>query len=343
MFTTRRSSYASSMLSACCLISLALLLPSSSAFAQSASVEEAFSSLREDPETDELIRQTHYWVSNENAHDVWRPHIENLGGVQLGVGTDQLYLIAGWSRPDVLVPLDFDGAIRDLHFVYGALLRVAANRQEFLALWDADSAPAVETALRQHLDAAQATRSMRAWERSHARVSRRFGRIELRAQAARVPTFVTDDETYDFIRSLWQRGRVFPVRGDLTGDRAMLSVADAARAAGMNVRLMYFSNVEQYITYTPSFRRNMLEMPTDERSVVLRTRPMTSLGVPAEGEDYHYNMQSTSNLQRWMREDDVPDGRTLLLRYLSRTQREGLSLIERAPDGGDSPEVAPRP
>lgn len=343
MFTARWSHHASRTLSAFCFIATALFLTLSSAHAQSASVEEAFASLHEDPETDELIRQTHYWVSNENAHDVWRPHIEALGGVQLGVGTDQLYLIAGWSRPEVLVPLDFDGAIRDLHYVYGALLQMAANRQEFLALWDADAATAVEAALRQHLGEAQATRSLRAWERSHARVSRRFGRIELRAQAARVPTFVTDDETYDFIRSLWQRGRVFPIRGDLTGDRAMLSVADAARAAGLSVRLMYFSNVEQYITYTPAFRRNILEMPADERSIVLRTRPMTSLGVPAEGEDYHYNMQSTSNFQRWMREDDVLDGRALLLRYRSRTRSEGLSLLERAPDGGDTPEVAPRP
>ena len=255
---------------------------------------------------------------------------DKLGGVQLAVGADQVYVLAGWSRPEVLVPLDFDTAIRDLHRVYGALFVAASTREAFVRLWSAAAADDVQAALVRTWGEAEGARLLRTWRECHARVGRRFQRMTARYGRSGVPMFLTDDATYGFLRQLWVDGRVIPVRGDVTGERALQSVARAAQGASLPVRLIYLSNVEQYITYNPSFRRNVLALPMDERSVVLRTRSMESLGFAEEGDEYHYNVQPGLNFQAWMRVNRVNEGR-FLLRERSSTGRQGLSEITREP------------
>ena len=61
--------------------------------------------------------------------------MDDLKGVLVGVGADQLYMIASWMNPDVLVPLDFDSVIVDLHRIYGVIFKSATNTTEFLDAW----------------------------------------------------------------------------------------------------------------------------------------------------------------------------------------------------------------
>ena len=304
----------------------------------------AFAAMQEDPAPDELIRNSHYWVSNENVHDVYQEHIQNTGGVLMGVGADQVYLLAGWARPEILIPMDFDSSIRDIHFAYGAAFLSSPDIATFRSYWASDAEAKMAAALREHFSEAQATRSLTAWKQGSARILRRFGRIERRYETTRTPTFLTDAATYNAMRSLWQEGRVFPLRGDVTGDKAMTSIAKAVKRTEQTVRVVYLSNVEQYIEYTPAVRRNFIDLPMDEKSWLLRTRPMASLGLADEECDYHYNMQRGLNFQQWLRVNRVPDGRTLLLRNLGRTGRQGLSEVRtEAPISTPAPEIAATP
>lgn len=306
--------------------------------------QRAFAAMTADPEPTELIRSSHYWVSNENAHDVYRPHIENSGGILLGVGTDQLYLLAGWARPEVLIPMDFDGMISQLHYIYGAAFLSSPDIATFLSFWEPDAETKMRAAVAEHFGPRRAEAAMSAWSQGGQRVLRRFRRMELRYQELRIPTFVTDEATYQSLRQLWLDGRVFPLRGDVTGERAMTSIAKAAKEAELPVRAIYLSNVEQYVEYTPAFRRNFIDLPMDQRSWVLRTRPMRSLGLADEHCDYHYNLQRGQNFQRWLAANTVPDGRSLLLRNLEQTKRAGLSEIRReAPVSTTPPVIAPTP
>lgn len=306
--------------------------------------KRAFAAMQEDPAPAELIRNSHYWVSNENVHDVYREHIQNTGGILIGVGADQVYLLAGWSRPEILIPMDFDGSIRDIHFAYGAAFLASPDIATFRSYWAADAEEKMRTALKAHFDEARAARALAAWKDGSQRTLRRFGRIEQRYRANRIPTFLTDSGTYNAMRALWQEGRVYPLRGDVTGDKAMVSIARAAKSAEQTVRVIYLSNVEQYVEYSPSFRRNFLDLPMDEQSWLLRTRPMKSLGLTEEDCEYHYNMQRGLNFQQWLKVNRVPDGRTLLLRNLERTNRQGLSEIRKeAPVSASAPDIAPTP
>ena len=48
----------------------------------------AFSAIEPDPHPEKLTRDSHYWVSDEQRHDLFRESITNLGGIFIGLGTD---------------------------------------------------------------------------------------------------------------------------------------------------------------------------------------------------------------------------------------------------------------
>lgn len=298
---------------------------------------QALSRIAEDPAPAALVRNSHYWVSNENAHNVWRSHIENVGGALIGVGTDQVYVLASWARPEVIVPMDFDASVRDLHFAYGAAFLSAPDIASFRSFWNSDAETKLREALVEHFGASRADAAMQAWKASHARVQRRFRKVIDYYNAKNIPTFLNDEATYGRIRTLWQEGRVFPVRGDATGSVGMRAIARALEQANIQVGLVYLSNVEQYIEYDAQTRRNFISLPWADNGLMLRTRPMSSLGLTGEECEYHYNMQRGLNFRQWLETNRVPDGTRLLLRNLARTSTPGLSEINAVPSASTPP------
>ena len=53
----------------------------------------------------------------------------------IGVGAEQNYVLAGWARPQVLVLMDCDADMVQLHEAYRACFELAAKPDEFIALW----------------------------------------------------------------------------------------------------------------------------------------------------------------------------------------------------------------
>ncbi len=266
----------------------------------------AFAALPADPAPDEIVRGLHYWVSNEERPELFKPELEALGpgGVLVGVGTDQNYLYAGWMKPAALVLMDFDGAVPALHKAYRAVFLRAATIAEFNALWshkgrreltaavDEDVAPGPE---RDEVHAV--LKDARAIVNAH---NKRFaaGFVE-RA----VPTFLTDDAQYQTVRRLFLEGRVFMVRGDLTAARTVRAIADATTKAGLTVRALYLSNAEQYFGYDQGYRANILALPADERSLALRTMSRGKFGFAKDGGLYHYNVQSLLSFKSWLADE----------------------------------------
>ena len=91
---------------------------------------DAFNAVRADPKPDKLTKDSHFFVSDEQRHDLFRQDVKNLGGVFIGLGTDQNYLMAAWARPEVLVPLDFDQMVVNLHFAFRVIFLNAKTKEE---------------------------------------------------------------------------------------------------------------------------------------------------------------------------------------------------------------------
>jgi hypothetical protein len=295
-----------------------------------AAVRKAFEQLPQDPRPDELVRNSHYWVSNEFSHFLWRDEIEDKGGAYLGVGTDQNFLLAGWARSELLIVVDFDAAIVSLHRLYAVLFEEAETPDELVKLWSDDESGRVDALLEAEYGGSDELEGIKkAYKVGRASVFARLRGVKRRYAERNVPTFLSDQDEYDHIRTLWRNGRVFAVRGDYTADKTLVAVGKALHAADVELEVFYLSNVEQYIQYTPEFRRNMIGLPFADDSVVLRTLGWKGFGV-VEGETYHYALQPGPNFIGWLKQSRLAEFPKLLY-FRTKTDVEGYSKIEREP------------
>ena len=310
----------------------------------------AFATLPADPRPAQIIRGVHYWVGNEDRIDVFAQPLRALrgqGGVHIGVGAEQNWVFAGWSRPDVVVLMDFDQAIVDLHHVYIAAFAVAPTRKEFRALFDDEKASALREAIVQRYPAGDVRDgALQALSTARHRIARRIGRLVAHLPARGTSSFLTDDDDYAFVRDRVAAGRVFVVRGDLTGPRTMDAIAAASRTAGLQVTSLYMSNAEQYFDYTKKTRKNLSSMPWAPTGLVLRTHgderldwvdsttPSAAIEADLEylpankpKDNFHYGIQSGPSLQAFLASPRV-DSALSILRLAPPTSVPGLSRLD---------------
>jgi len=248
----------------------------------------------EDPPPKALSADDHHFlVSDEHHAERFVPHLPQ-GGVYVGVGPEQSYLYASWTRPVFLLLIDFDQMVVDLHGIYAAFFFEADGGAGIITRW---GKPAIGRAAieAQVVDRTRRKELLSLYERARKVVHPRLQRLRKRHEAAKVKSFLTDEAHFNYVRALIVTGRSRALRGDLTGKRAMAGIAKAAGALGVPVRCLYLSNVEFYFDYDSGLGHNCAIQPTDARSRVLRTVVRT------EGKGrYHYCVQRTEHFRAWL-------------------------------------------
>ena len=87
-------------------------------------------------------------------------------------------------------------------------------------------------------------------------------------------SFLATEEAFQFVKSLEDRNLVIPVVGNFAGTHAFNAVAQWMTANGERLSALYASNVEQYLYRDAGFEtfaRNLIRLPRDSRSVVIRS------------------------------------------------------------------------
>lgn len=269
--------------------------PSGSLPPLAAEHREVLATIRPDPPPRKLLNDQHYVVSDEQYPERFRTTLLGRGGALLGVGTDQNYFFAGWARPELVIVVDFDQSVVDLHTAYRAFFREASDADRFIELWSDEGRARASAAVAKETRTDDERRRVEGALRiSRHLVHGRLRYLRDRFAGRGVQTFLTDPAEYRYVAALATSGRVVAVRGDFTADLAMQSAARATRALGLTVRAFYLSNVEQYIRYTPRFRENVLGLPVDDSSVVLRTYHRGGK------RGYVYAVQSAAHFRQWM-------------------------------------------
>ena len=297
------------------LTTLALLLPGRAAALAPFPAEKAalLRAIKPDPPPAKLTQDTHFIVSDELRHDQFRQKIEGLGGAFVGVGTDQNYTMAAWARPEVMVMLDFDRVVVNLHRVYGVAFKESATAQAFIKFWAEENQDRVINLIKQHYPGKGLQRQVLNAERwGRKRVHQRLLKLKRTYTWLKVPHFLTHPRQYGYLRAMWRTGRVFMVRGDLTAKRTMRQLAASLRGAGLLLRVLYISNCEMYFKFDTQYRRNIRRQPTDERSLVLRTRAWREWVKEGKGPlHYIYVTQTHDNFRAWL-----ADGRIKSMRQI---------------------------
>ena len=251
--------------------------------------------VRPDPPPRSTTRNRHYFTSNENQHHLWRSAVDGIGGVQIGVGTDQNYLLAGWARPEILILLDYDQWVVDLNRVYGLLFEQSADPESFVDAWAYRSRSRVRGWIEERWpERKDQLRMLRAFEAARGEVHGRLERLRRRHEKLGIASFLDDTEQYAWVAGLWRFGRVLTVRGNLVEKTTLADVARFSRRAELPVRILYLSNAEDYFDYaTGNYRDNVLGLPVDERSLVLHTKPR-------DGDFYRYLVTPAATYRAWL-------------------------------------------
>jgi hypothetical protein len=247
----------------------------------------------------------HYYVSDEGHADRFREAIANSGGIYVGIGSDQAYLYIGWARPQFAYTVDYDPDIVRAHQIQQAFLVAAASPAEYEALWQRDhkkQAEALVTAL--STDPKEQKRFLKIYGATEMRMRKRMRRLHKNLGA--VPSYLSDQPTYDFLRNLIRHGCVRPLLVDLLAKDGLRGIAEAATKVGLPVRTLYLSNAEEYWTYTEQFRTNVRGLPHDERSMALHT---LSSGV---NHDYRYVAQPLAKFVTWLDDPRTHSSRSMI-------------------------------
>ncbi len=257
------------------------------------------SRLASDPAPAELTNDTHYLVSNERRLDLLRDDVAGRGGVYVGVGAAQNYLLAGWAEPSFMVLVDFDQDVVDLHALYAAFLAHADDGTQFEALWSEDAGPTVRRLLAiAASDPARRVRLQGLYDRARLEVATSLGKTRARFEALGVHSILDDDVQYTRVATLARTGRIVAKRGDFTEPGVVADIASALAQAHAHLGVLYLSNIEQYFMYGHAFRDNVQALPMDEHTAVLRT-------LPAKPAGFEYITQRGDHMQAWVRQKNV--------------------------------------
>lgn len=294
----------------------------------------ALKRLRFDPHPEALTRQMHFITSDEKRHDYFRKSIEDLGGVLVGVGTDQNYTLAAWAHSEILILMDFDDLIPSLHRAYRVAFLNAKTPRDFLNMFSPSKQETMIKLLEaEYTKEKQRKRSVWAYTYSRRKIFERLPRVRERYNSLGVPTFLNNQSHYTYIATLYRAGRVFMVRGDLTGDKTMRDIARILKHLNRTVRVFYISNCEQYFEFNEFFRKNMRRLPVDKKSVLLRTRAWR--GVTENGKErihYTYITQPYENYRAWLKRTWVKNVHQLVPGHLLSKEKPHITLTEMPKD-----------
>lgn len=232
-----------------------------------------------------------YLTTNEPRGFVWQAYIASIGGAYVGIGSDQSYSYIAAARSRWAWVMDYDPRVVQNHLRLRAFILASPTPDEFVALF----APAgKERALAILGEAYADDPRLR---------TLRWGYVATRDElqpyfaAQRKPGrragfgWLRDDESYRYIRTLYQQGRLSIKAGDLLMDGAMQAMGAAARELGVPVRIYYTSNAPTAWggQVTPAYRRNVLALPFDAESLVLQTTD--GGGSLRQKTKWHHNVQ----------------------------------------------------
>ena len=222
---------------------------------------------------------------------------QRSGGLYIGVGTDQNLLMAGWSKPDRVAIVDIDQWVIDLHWLYNLIFIDARTPREFMAFWRPKNKKRSIAHIRSVMTDRSRLRGMLLmFKNSRRRIRLRFiNQIRL-YRRLEIPWFLNDIDQYNYVRNLFLKGRWTANRANLAGAETMQAIARAAKESGLKVRTLYLSNVEDYLKYRPQYRSNILALPTDNKSIVLRT----SVRKIVEKYYWSYSTQSVDDYKVWL-------------------------------------------
>jgi formylglycine-generating enzyme required for sulfatase activity len=213
-----------------------------------------------------------YLTTNEPDQHLWEPYVHNVGGGYVGVGADQNYSLLAAAKSRFVWLFDYDPLVVRLHHMLRAVILGSPTAKDFVEAFAPGNYQKTKDMISENAPASEKESALRSLQASRELLYADYSkRLKTPEGAKRTYDWLTNPESYRYVRLLYQQGRILALKGNLLTDRIMPSIGKAAKVMGVTVRVFYTSNADDQWKLTPQFRANVLGLPFDERSVWLRT------------------------------------------------------------------------
>lgn len=281
----------------------------------------------------------HYIFSNERRIDLFEPYIQGLKGGYIGVGTDQNLSFAAWAESEFVFLMDFDLYAVYVNLMHISILKKCENYECFLNAWNPKNKNQTWTWIEEDYKDREDFSSFKevflyAIEPWH--VPSRWRELEFMTKNFNFQSFHNREKDYTHLHKLAIMNRIRVEKGDLTKTGTFQSINSIYRQMNLPVRILYTSNAEDYFTYNQEFRENIISIPSDELSYLVRTisigvKRMLNYPAGEKYEDYplHYNLQKINNMKLWMQ--DLNTKNILDIVKSKKDIEKGFSIVEAIP------------
>ncbi len=273
-----------------------------------------------------------YIKSNEPRQQVWRPYIENLGGGYTGVGIDQNYTFIAAAHSQWAWLFDYDPTVVRLHWILRAVILHADNRGSFVDAFRPKNAASTLAVLdEEYRGNAELPAYREIYKVSRAALLKYYARQLVGEGGDATFGWLSTDDNYGYIRTMYQQGRIRAFKGNMLGDNTMQGIAAAAKKMGVTIRVYYPSNAPECWPFTRSYKNNVIALPFDDHSVVLQTVSGLAPGYVKKTGHWHYNVQSALLQQDLMRRKGTVLAKQLI-EVRNKTQDPDLTISGLAGD-----------
>ncbi len=213
-----------------------------------------------------------YLTTNEPDLHLWEPFVHNIGGAYVGVGADQNYSLVAAAKSQFAWLFDYDPMVVKLHIVLRAVILASPTAKDFVDAFAPGNYAKTKDVVANGTPAADKDGALRLLQGSRELLYTDYSkRLKTPDGPRKTYDWLTNAESYRYVRLLYQQGRILPLKGNLLTDKILPSIGKAAKAIAVPVRIFYTSNADDQWKLTPQFRTNVLGLPFDDRSVWLRT------------------------------------------------------------------------
>ena len=279
-------------------------------------------------------------ISNEDRLELFKESVADIGGGYAGLGGTQNFLLASWANSEWIWLFDFTQRVVTANRIHIAFLKNAATPEEFRSLWTSKSRTKamkiIDETFSGEPDMAYIKKT---WKVGLGYIPWRFRNLDRVTKKYNYKIWLNDPVYYGRLRSLALADRIIARKGNLNGDVTITGIAGTSKKMGVPVRVIYLSNAEEYIkNYSDQFKKNFIAMPTDEKSVLLRTTSVYRRLFPwapdseiSTEKGFHYNVITLRIFQEWLSLERKKLRVIDIMKTGEVNMKDGVSFIKNSP------------
>ncbi|MCB1159390.1 MAG: formylglycine-generating enzyme family protein, partial [Leptospiraceae bacterium] len=213
-----------------------------------------------------------YVKTNEPRNWHFVPYVRNLGGGYAGVAADSNYSYMALARTEWAWLFDFDINIVNLHRMLKAFIIKAETPEQLVDFFQTShSSKALKLLKEVYANHPDLPIMEKVYKKYRGDLYEHY-KLSLRKNP-KEPEFgwLSNPEAYKHIRELYSLDRISISPGDMLKDKTIRSIAKSAKKLGVNIRIYYPSNAEEFWKYSEEHKKNILSLPFDESSIIIST------------------------------------------------------------------------